>query len=141
MHRGALFIILFAVVCPTASASAPGTPEQQLAAKYAPVVALKEQSGDCDSGGEPYRPVPADVVLGRSDVTLVDSQGTLVKKAPTASDLFSASDEDYLDFPGDPLDPGCSYEQWADEISRGAPTTAYAHIVTQPGKPRKLALQ
>ena len=40
--------------------------------------------------------------------------------------------------PGDPLDAGCSYEQWFDRIAAGAATTAYAHLVQEQGK---LALQ
>ena len=80
-------------------------------------------------------------MLGRSDVALHDSSGKLVKTAPTAADLFAAASGDYLDLPGDPLHPGCSYEKWARQIGAGKPTTSYAHIVTEPGKPGKLALQ
>ena len=72
------------------------------------------------------------------DVSLYDSSGKLVKAAPTGADLFAAASSDYLDLPGDPLHPGCSYEEWAKQISAGKPTTSYAHIVTEPGK---LALQ
>ena len=117
------------------------SPEQQLADMYAPVVALKQQSEPCSSDGEPYRPIAADLVLGRKDVRLVDSKGSLIKQAPTASDLSGHAEDTYLDFPGSPLDPGCSYEQWADSISKGKPTTAYAHVVSERGKPGKLALQ
>ncbi|HEX3454946.1 MAG TPA: hypothetical protein VHS03_09980, partial [Gaiellaceae bacterium] len=116
-------------------------PEQQLADKYAPIVALKKQEKECDSHGEPYRPVPATVVLGRADVRLVDGNGRLIKVAPTAADLWGRGPDVYLDFPGSPLNPGCRYEKWARAISAGQPTTAYAHVVAQPGKPGKLALQ
>jgi hypothetical protein len=34
-----------------------------------------------------------------------------VKKAPTAADLFGKGEDYWLDFPGDPLDAGCSYEE------------------------------
>ena len=129
-----------ALVVP-ARASAESTPEQQLAERYAPIVALKAQTGACDSKGEPYRPVPADVVLGRSDVKLVDGNGKLIAQAPTASVMFGKGENDYLDFPGSPLNAGCSYEKWGDTVTQGAPTTSYAHVVTQTGKPGKLALQ
>ena len=91
--------------------------------------------------GEPYRPIAADLGLGRSDVRLVDSKAGLLDDAPTAADLFGRGEDTYLDLPGEPLDPGCSYEQWADTIDKGEPTTAYAHVVQERGTPGKLALQ
>ena len=72
-------------------------------------------------------------MLGRPDVRLVDSNGTVIAIAPTATDLFAAGENTYLDLPGNPLNPGCSYEKWAREIAVGTPTTAYAHVVTEPG--------
>jgi hypothetical protein len=126
---------------PAAAQADDASPEQQLADKYAPVVALKEQSEPCSSDGEPYRPIAADLVLGRSDVRLVDSNGDLIKDAPTAADLFGRDEDTYLDLPGATLDPGCSYEQWSNTIAKGKPTTAYAHVVAERGKPGKLALQ
>lgn len=138
--RVVLGVVGLALFVPT-SAFAASTPEQQLAERYAPIVALKAQTGACDSKGEPYRPVPADVVLGRSDVKLVDGDGKLIAQAPTASVLFGKGENDYLDFPGSPLNAGCSYEKWGDAVTQGAPTTSYAHVVAQTGKPGKLALQ
>ena len=132
-------LVLPAVMARTAAAAS--SPEQQLADRYAPIVALKQQSEPCSSDGEPYRPVPVDPLFARSDVRLVDSSGRLIRTAPTAADLYGRGDQTYLDLPGSPLDPGCRYEQWADKVFAGKPTTAYAHVVTEPGKPRKLALQ
>jgi hypothetical protein len=134
-------LVLLAAGVAGGRAPAASSPEQQLADRYAPVVALKQQSEPCGSDGEPYRPVPADLVLGRSDVRLVDSNGQLIRTAPTAADLYGRDDQTYLDFPGSPLDPGCRYEQWADQVFAGKPTTAYAHVVTERGEPRRLALQ
>lgn len=132
-------LILPAVMARTAAAAS--SPEQQLADRYAPVVALKQHSEPCSSDGEPYRPVPVDPVFARSDVRLVDSGGRLIRTAPTAADLYGRDDRTYLDLPGSPLDPGCRYEQWADQVFAGEPTTAYAHVVVEPGNPGKLALQ
>jgi hypothetical protein len=126
---------------PAQASAAASTPEQLLAEKYAPIVALKQQTGLCDPEGEPYRPVPADVVLGRPDVALVDANEKLLAQAPSASVLFGKDEDNYLDFPGSPLNAGCSYEKWGDTVTEGAPTTSYAHIVTEAGKPDKLALQ
>jgi hypothetical protein len=50
-------------------------------------------------------------------VQLVDSKGTVIAVAPTATDLFGAGENTYLDLPGNPLNPGCSYEQRAKERS------------------------
>lgn len=140
MHRvaGAAAVAVLAVAGASAAASSP---EQQLADRYAPVVALKQQPEACSPDGEPYRPVPVDSLFGRSDVRLVDSNGRLIRTAPTAADLYGRDDHTYIDFPGSPLDPGCRYEQWADQLFRGKPTTAYAHVVAERGKPGKLALQ
>ena len=135
--RAALAIgCLAALVVPTTVLAADGS-ERQLAKKYAPVVGLKEHE-PCASTGEPYRPVPVETVLGQPDVVLLGPDGAVVQKAPTASDLYGKGEGYWLDFPGNPLDPGCSYEQWVNRIAAGKPTTAYAHIVGEEGK---LALQ
>src|SRR4029078_11250763 len=64
-----------------------------------------------------------------------------IRSAPTAADLYGRDDQTYLNFPGSPLDHGCRYEQWADQVFAGNPTTAYAHVSTERGEPGKLALQ
>jgi hypothetical protein len=135
--RAALAIAgLAAFLFPPAALAADG-PEQQLAEKYAPVIGLKQHE-PCAGTGEPYRPVPVETVLGRSDVVLLGPDGKVAKEAPTAADLYGKDDGYWLDFPGDPLDPGCSYEQWFDRIAAGKATTAYAYIVEEQGQ---LALQ
>ena len=135
--RSALSIAAVAAfLVPAAALGADGV-EQQLAEKYAPVVGLKQHE-PCAETGEAYRPVPVETVLGQSDVVLLGPDGEVAKQAPTAADLYGKDEEYWLDFPGDPLDPGCSYEQWFDRISQGKATTAYAHIVEEDGK---LALQ
>jgi hypothetical protein len=127
---------LAVLLLPAGSFAAKGA-EQQLAEKYAPVVGLKDHE-PCAETGEPYRPVPVETVLGQPDVVLLGPDGKVVKQAPTAADLYGKGDGYWLDFPGDPLNAGCSYEQWFNRIAAGKPTTAYAHIVGEQGK---LALQ
>ncbi len=129
-------VACFAAVLVTGAAAAGGA-EQQLAEKYAPVVGLKQHE-PCADTGEPYRPVPVETVLGQPDVVLLGPDGTVVRTAPVAADLYGKGDGYQLDFPGSPLDAGCSYEQWFNRIATGKPTTAYAHIVTEQGE---LALQ
>ena len=118
------------------------SPEQQLADRYAPVVALKTQRRLCGKG-EPYRPVLVDVVLGRKDVSLFDGSDGYrrLRRAPTAADLASGPSEHYVDLPGHPVTGRCSYQHWFKRIGAAAPNAVYAHVVTEPGHPGRLALQ
>jgi hypothetical protein len=64
-----------------------------------------------------------------------------VKIGPVAADLARGLYEYHLDFPGDALNPGCTYERWARRVTSGAEPTVYAHVVADPGYPGQLALQ
>ena len=126
----------------TASASAAAvTPEQQLADRYAPVVMLKKQSAACDSDGEQFVPAPVAVVLGNPAVKLVrgpahgQSGFTTIASGPTAAQVAGLGGDYYLDLPGDPLHPGCTYEKASRELMQGRKPTAYAHVVSEPGVP------
>jgi hypothetical protein len=101
-----------------------------------------KQSEPCGHG-EPYDPASVDVVLGKSEVALRGpwTGSNVVKVAPSALDLSEGLFGYHLDFPGDALSPGCTYEQWADRISAGSTPTTYARVVTEPGYPGQLALQ
>ena len=75
---------------------------RELAERHAPIVMLKEQSGPCDTEGEAFAPTSVDLVLGNDDV-LLRQAGTgdpVVRRAPTASDLFGRGDGFFLDFNG-----------------------------------------
>lgn len=117
------------------SQDAAASPEQQLIDTYAPIIGLKDQKAPCDENGEPFYPVSVDVVFGKDDVLLKRANGTssandeVVKSAPTAQDLYAKGSDYYLDLPGNPRRPGCSYEQWFDANSDGFVPTTYAHIV------------
>jgi hypothetical protein len=104
-------------------AHAAPSPEQQLASRYAPVVALKKQQILCGKG-EAYRPVLVDVVLGRKDVSLFDgTKGRYrrLRHAPTAPDLASGPFEQYVDLPGHPVTGACSYQHWFRRIGAREP--------------------
>ena len=126
--RGALGVASLAALLVPAAALGADRAGQQLAEKYAPVVGLKQHES-CAETGEPYRPVPVETVLGQPDIVLLGPDGTSVKSAPTAADLYGKGDGYWLDFPGDPLHAGCSYEEWFNRIAAGKATTTYAHIV------------
>jgi hypothetical protein len=130
------------VVALAAFASAPAawarSPEQELADRYAPIVALAEQEEPCEKG-EAWRPTTVDIVLDNPEVTLRGPAegGPLVKRAPTAADLFGKGKGYFLDFPGNPLRPGCKYERDGKRFAGGRPPITYAHVVAEPGDPRR----
>jgi hypothetical protein len=74
-------------------------------------------------------------------VVLRDTQGKVVDHAPTARELSSAPDSDYLDLPGNPINPGCGYERqfrkWYDDRK----PSVYAHVATDSEHSGKLAVQ
>ncbi len=127
------------VIVPAAFADTAG--EAALAAKYAPVVRLVAQPVECGPG-EPYIPTDVNVLFDEPTVAFRGPwrPSDLVKIGPTASDLVNRY-EYHLDFPGDPLDPGCDYELWARRLTAGTSPTVYSHVATEAGYPGKLSLQ
>ena len=137
---------IFPLASPSVAASQPAADSEdaaeQLAMRYAPVVRLSEQAEPC-GGGEPYRPVDVDALLGNSGVAFRGPWRArdLVKVAPTSQDLRRGYLGYHLDFPGDALSPGCDYEKWARHITKGFPPVTYAHVVTERDRPGTVALQ
>jgi hypothetical protein len=113
-----------------------------LAERYAPVVRLVAQAKPCGHG-EPYEPTNVNRILGNNDVALRGpwDRSNVVKIAPTGRDLSQGLYDYNLDFPGNALTPGCSYDEWSKRINAGHAPTVYAHVVTQRAYPHKLALQ
>jgi len=135
----ALVALAALVLAPAASADLAD--ERALAEHFAPIVRVVEQTEDCGHG-EPFVPTDIDRILGQDTVALRGpwSPTDLVKIGPVAEDLVGRF-EYHLDFPGDALDPGCTYEHWANHIGASEGPVVYAHVVTEPSRPRKLALQ
>ena len=142
MIRSALLALVAAVAlawCPVASADLAD--EAALAEAYAPVVRLVEQLEECGPGG-PYLPIDVDALFEEPTVALRGPWGDdLVEIGPSAADLSRRLFEYHLDFPGNALDPGCDYEQWARRLTEGHQPTVYAHVATDPGYPGQLSLQ
>lgn len=113
--------------------------QRALVDKYAPYVVVRDQVERCGSG-EPYRPVAVDSVLGDPQVVLRGPDGEVVTREPQAQDLASLGDGYYLDLPGNPLDPGCAYEEWF-RGKQESPTTVYGRVTADPAHPGMLALQ
>ena len=120
-----------------ASATASTTPadEQALADRYAPVVRLVEQPTECGPG-EPFIPTDVETLFGDDSVSLRGpwEADDLVAICPPADQLGRGLSGYHLDFPGDPLNPGCSYEEWARELTANSRPTTYARVVTEPGR-------
>ena len=144
MNRSCVLVLLGLVVAGVLGrpGGAAADPETELALKFAPVVRLVEQEKPCGHG-EPYRPDSVDLVLGNDEVALRGpwAGSNLVKVAPTARDLSRGLVGYHLDFPGDPLSPGCDYEEWARRIEAGSVPTMYARVVGEAAHPDQLALQ
>jgi hypothetical protein len=133
-------LALVVVIAGPARAQGPQSAEEQLLAKeYSPVLSLDPQRKPCGSG-EAYRPTIVGIVLGRQSVVLRDERGTVIKRAPTSADLWRHP-FGYLDFPGDPINPGCGYEKQFRAWNDGRKPSVYAHIATDPLHPGKLAVQ
>ncbi|MCB0907965.1 MAG: hypothetical protein KDB63_12710 [Nocardioidaceae bacterium] len=141
----AVLAVLFGSLSP-AMADDDGTDEsaeQALAAKYAPVLMLVQQKAACGPG-EPFLPGDVDVMFDNPTVALRGPwkpQKDLVKIAPSVDDLSAGLPGYALDLPGDPLDPGCDYERWADDQGFGSIPTIYAHVATEKGVNNRIALQ
>ncbi len=133
-------MLVIASVAVPAVARAGQSAQARLAAAYSPVVALEPQQQACGSG-EPYRPTSVSTVLGKEGVTLRGPAGNVVKNAPTVADLFGRGEGYYLDLPGDPLRPGCTYETEFKRWNRGRPPVVYAHVAGDPAHPDRLAVQ
>jgi hypothetical protein len=103
--------------------------EQQLADKYAPYMSLKKEKSVCDSNAEQYLPITVDIVLNNPDVTLRNEDGDVVKVAPSAQDMANLPAGYYLDYPGTPRDPKCTYAKWFQKIKGDNPPSTYAHVI------------
>jgi hypothetical protein len=127
--------LLALVVAPAAAADLQD--EQALAERHAPVVRLVQQQDvdDVCSYGEPFVPTDIDLLLEEPTVALRGpwNRTDLVKIGPVADDLVNRF-EYHLDFPGDALDPGCSYNRWAQRLTEGSEPAVYAHVVGERGK-------
>src|SRR5690606_26007472 len=98
-----------------ASQEAPLSAEEQLVERYAPVAYIRYQAQQCGVPpyeGEPYLPLPVEMVIGNERVLIRDSENDdeVVATGPTAQELATFGPETYMDFPGDPRQPGCTYE-------------------------------
>jgi hypothetical protein len=145
MRTAALLLALIAAAlwAGPAAAAPPAPAEVELARTYAPVMKLSDPPRACEDS-EPYQPTDVDLLMGNDEIALRGpwDSTNIVAVAPTAERLSRGLYGYHLDFPGDSLQPGCSYEEWELRLREaGAPATTYARVVTEAGYPGKLALQ
>jgi hypothetical protein len=134
--------VLVAVSCVVSPAHAAISAAEQLANTYAPIVMMRSQeNGTCDSSEEQFwPPTSVEVTLGNPRVRLLRHTrrgNQVIMRAPTAADIAGLGPSYYLDLPGNPLNPGCTYARDFAAIRRAghAPAITYAHIARQPGHP------
>jgi hypothetical protein len=135
---GLLALSAFLTLC--ARAAADTSSAVTLADRYAPVVELQPHRAACGPG-EAYRPTTVDILFGKAEVTLRDSQRKVVERGPTARELSGASAGDYIDLGGNALRPGCFYEKQFERWFADRKPAVYAHVATDSEHPRKLAVQ
>src|SRR5215211_2891922 len=152
--RRCLFVVLVGLVLsgiasPPSASAQQADAAQQLADKYAPVLMFKQQTAACDYKGEGYFPTTVDWLMSNPDVQLkVVGEGDdadkdqVLKSAPSAEDLVTAGPETYLDFSGDPRNPGCAFETYFKQKAAelGLQPTIYAKYVYSPTN-RRLYLE
>ncbi|NIK61540.1 hypothetical protein [Kribbella shirazensis] len=137
-------VSLIAMSAPGRAIAAEGpddTAAQRLAERYAPVVRMQQEPSSC--AGEQFRPTDVQAVLGNQEVALRGPwrPPDLIKTQPADSDLGRRYPGHFLDFPGDPLRPGCDYADWSERINAEYPATVYAHVATDPAFPGQLSLE
>lgn len=146
MLRGAVALaIAFLVLVGAANAQDPAVLE--LVERYRPILMLKENPDPpCSTRGEQYWPSPVEITLGNPEVELVRSPSRSGEKpevlasGPTAEEIAGLGGGYYLDQPGNPYSPGCTYARTSAELTAGLDAVAYAHVATEPGV-RGIALQ
>jgi hypothetical protein len=142
----ALFTALF--VCLTLLLSTGDTfaqdavsPEEELAARFAPLIVLQRQDEPCGEDGEPYLPAPVDVVFADDAVILREGEDQDPALSPVQNlDLFQRGADVATDLPGKPRTPGCDYETHFKAVMGDQRPVIYAHIATEEGTPG-IALQ
>lgn len=151
--RAALSITIVAsglvagLAAPVSAAPSQAEPDQdpaeELAERYAPIMMLKAQDDECDASGEQFEPTAVEIVLDNPEVVLrqVGPGSPVLQTAPGARDLFRLGDGTYLDFPGEALRPGCTFERDFRRYAEDVTPTVYAAVRQQADRPDRIALQ
>jgi len=127
-------VIASGVLLPPASVVAI-SPEEELVQRYAPIAYLSTQESPCDPEAEPYIMAPVDIVYGNADIMLrADPDNAVVSRGIEGSTIHQKDRGYYIDLPGNPRLPTCTYELDAREAMKGYEPTVYAHIAREEGQ-------
>lgn len=131
--------ITHASAMPARGLEGESSPEDELLARFAPVIAVRAQPTACESG-EPYLPMAVEQLFEVPGLLLRGPDAQTVE-TPTLDDLagISPGADWHIDVPGNALRPECSYERLYDGLA-AAPVT-YGRIVMDPDHPGKLVVQ
>jgi hypothetical protein len=148
LERLRVCAVLVAGLFAASLASAPAgaaPPEQQLADRYSPILALKvNEDPPCSTSGEQYSPTSVEIVLGNPQVQLVRAptgqKSQVVKTAATGSDVARLGETYFLNQRGNPYRPGCTYARDSERLTQGRRPVAYAHVARESGR-EGIALQ
>lgn len=141
--RGSVgLLVAAALVCASAWPARGDDAVEALALRHAPVIRLVAQADACGPG-EAFQPTDVVPLLASEEVALRGpwDRTNLVAIAPGADRLAAGLFGYHLDFPGDPLAPGCDYERWARRITRESEPVTWARLVAEPERPGRIALQ
>jgi uncharacterized membrane protein YccF (DUF307 family) len=137
---GVVVLAVASFVWAASPAAAADGAAESLVDAYSPIVMMRTQlDGVCDKAREQYGPpTSVNVVLGNPRVRLLERVGhrtLVIGRAPRAVDLGGRGQNFYLDLPGNPLRPGCTYARDFAALRRAgrAPAIVYAHIARQAG--------
>ena len=116
-----------------------GSVDADLLAMYAPVLAVREQPTDCESG-EPYLPMSVEDLFRMPGLVLRGPDGETVDE-PVLDALADVAPGDtwHIDVPGNALDPECSYERLYNDLA--AVPVVYGRVATDPEHPGNLVVQ
>jgi hypothetical protein len=151
LARRVAVVAIAVIACSSATVDAQAGPAQTpidpdaiaLAERFAPIIMLKQQEEPCDTEGEPFVPMPVDLVLDNPEIALrqMGIDNPTVMRSPGAGDLYELGEGFFLDFPGSSLTPGCIYERDFDKYFASSTATVYAHVVQQPDEPELVFVQ
>lgn len=119
------------------SAIRAAEPADALAQKYAPIVYIRNQDGPCDRRGSPFLPVAVEFLFGQEDIVLYrheSGRNVEVARSFEAQDLYGLDNSYFIDTPGNPKRPRCTYEQDFLKRADAYPPVVYAHIATEDGR-------
>ena len=132
-------VLALGLLAVPAAAQAKPSPTEKLIRAYSPIQMLRSQeNGICDEGEEQFQPMAVDVVLDNPRVQLkhyMDGAMKTVIEAPSAADIAGLDGTYYLNLPGDPLNPECTYADGLRQVADARARRPRSPTPTSPARP------